>query len=261
MTTTIPEPGDIKIVAFDLDDTLAESKSAVKPEMARALADLLAVRPVCIISGGRLEQFQAQVLANLPADADLCNLHLMPTCGTRYLRHEAGDWVEVYKHDLDEADKRAAMASLERRAKELGFWETDGRVQGDRIEDRGSQITFSALGQRAAVADKHAWDPGSVKRNALREAVAADVPQLEVRAGGSTSIDITMKGIDKAHGMRALEQQTGIPQANMLFVGDRLQHGGNDYPVLEMGIACQAVEGPQETLELVRDLVDRFRQA
>ena len=148
MTTTIPEPGDIKIVAFDLDDTLAESKSAVKPEMARA-----------------------------------------------------------------------------------------------------------------AVADKHAWDPGSVKRNALREAVAADVPQLEVRAGGSTSIDITMKGIDKAHGMRALEQQTGIPQANMLFVGDRLQPGGNDYPVLEMGIACQAVEGPQETLELVRDLVDRFRQA
>lgn len=266
MTTTQPasqqiQPEDIQIVAFDLDDTLAQSKSAVQPDMARALADLLAVRPVCIISGGRFEQFQNQVLSNLPADARLDQLHLMPTCGTRYLRHDGNAWSEVYAHDLSEQEKAAAIESLERHAKELGLWEGDERVKGERIEDRGSQITFSALGQRAEVADKHAWDPGSVKRNALREAVAPDLPGLEVRAGGSTSIDITQKGIDKAHGMRELEQQTGIAQANMLFIGDRLQPGGNDYPVLEMGVACHAVEGPDETLAYVRDLVEKFQQA
>ncbi|GAB2479162.1 HAD-IIB family hydrolase [Luteococcus sediminum] len=251
----------IQIVAFDLDDTLAASKSPVQPEMARALADLLARRPVCIISGGRYEQFQTQVLDNLPADAELSRLHLMPTCGTRYLRFTDGAWQEVYAHDLAEDDKAAAIASLEERAKELGLWEPDEKCKGERIEDRGSQITFSALGQKASVADKHAWDPEMTKRGALRDAVAADVPQLEVRSGGSTSIDITMKGIDKAHGMRELEKQTGIKQANMLFIGDRLQPGGNDYPVLEMGIACHAVEGPEETLAYVRGLIEDFQQA
>lgn len=257
---TTPVPADIRIVAFDLDDTLAASKSPLQPDMARTLADLLAERPVCIISGGRFEQFKTQVLDNLPADANLADLHLMPTCGTRYLRFDGKGFSEVYAHDLSADDKRAAMESLERHAKELGYWEPDEKVNGDRIEDRGSQITFSALGQRASVEDKHAWDPGSVKRNRLREAVAADVPQLEVRAGGSTSIDITAKGIDKAHGMRELEKQTGIPQADMLFIGDRLQPGGNDYPVLEMGIACHAVEGPADTLAYVRTLVEQFRQ-
>ena len=235
--STVPQPADVKIVAFDLDDTLAASKSPVQPAMAQALTDLLDQRPVCIISGGRFEQFKSQVLENLPSEANVANLHLMPTCGTRYLKWDGEGFTEVYAHDLPEADKAAA------------------------IEDRGSQITFSALGQRAGVEDKHNWDPGSVKRNALREAVAADVPNLEVRAGGSTSIDITQKGIDKAHGMRELEKQTGIPQANMLFLGDRLQPGGNDYPVLEMGIACIPVEGPDETIQHINELVAEFRKA
>ncbi len=261
--STVPQPADVKIVAFDLDDTLAASKSPVQPAMAQALTDLLDQRPVCIISGGRFEQFKSQVLENLPSEANVANLHLMPTCGTRYLKWDGEGFTEVYAHDLPEADKAAAIESLERHAKELGYWESDEdhRVKGDRIEDRGSQITFSALGQRAGVEDKHNWDPGSVKRNALREAVAADVPNLEVRAGGSTSIDITQKGIDKAHGMRELEKQTGIPQANMLFLGDRLQPGGNDYPVLEMGIACIPVEGPDETIQHINELVAEFRKA
>ncbi|WP_446721110.1 HAD-IIB family hydrolase [Luteococcus sp. H138] len=257
---TIPVPDDIQIVAFDLDDTLAASKSPVQPAMAQTLADLLAERPVCIISGGRYEQFQRQVLENLPEGTDLTNLHLMPTCGTRYLRNVDGRWTEIYAHNLPEADKQAAIESLEKRAKELGLWESDEICKGDRIEDRGSQITFSALGQQASVADKHAWDPDMTKRAALRDAVAADLPNLEVRSGGSTSIDITMKGIDKAHGMRALEEQTGIKQANMLFIGDRLQPGGNDYPVYEMGIACHAVEGPEETNSYVQELVAGFKQ-
>lgn len=251
---------DIRIVAFDLDDTLAASKSPVQPDMAQTLRDLLAERPVCIISGGRYEQFKSQVLENLPEGTNLADLHLMPTCGTRYLRYSDGEFREVYAHDLADEDKQAAIASLEKRAKELGLWESDEVCKGDRIEDRGSQITFSALGQKAAVADKHAWDPSGEKREKLRAAVQADVPNLEVRAGGSTSIDITMKGIDKAHGMRELEKQTGIPQANMLFVGDRLMPGGNDYPVKEMGIATHAVEGPQDTIAYVRGLIEDFRK-
>ncbi|MFT8395694.1 HAD-IIB family hydrolase [Propionibacterium sp.] len=242
------------LVAFDLDDTLAPSKSALSPEMCRALALLLEVRPVCIISGGRFSQLEEQVLRRLPASAQVDQLHIMPTCGTRYMRFRDGGWTQLYAHDLSQAERDTAIAALENRARQLGLWEPDDIVRGGRIEDRGSQITFSALGQQATVAVKKAWDPSGDKRERLRAAVAADLPDLEVRAGGSTSIDITRRGIDKAHGMKELATHTGISLDDMLFVGDRLEPGGNDYPVRALGVACHAVTGPDETLEFLARL-------
>lgn len=246
-------------MAFDLDDTLAESKSAIAPDLARVFADLLALRPVCVISGGQFGQFQEQLLANLPEDANLAQLHIMPTCGTRYLRFDNGNWQERYAHNLADDQKQRAIASLEKRAKDLGYWESDEVVAGERIEDRGSQITFSALGQRARVVDKKAWDPSGAKRLALRAAVADDLPDLEVRAGGSTSIDITERGIDKAFGISALAAETGLDLAEMLFIGDRLDAGGNDYPVAELGVPCLPVKGPADTLKLVSNLINEIR--
>lgn len=249
---------EYQLVAFDLDDTLAESKSPLQPQMAAALSRLLAVRPVCVISGGKFEQFERQLLAILPAEADLTKLHLMPTCGTRYLRHDGSNWREVHFHGLSDDQKQRAMRAVERHAKELGFWEPDERVRGARIEDRGSQITYSALGQQALVAAKKAWDPDGHKRAALRAAIAPDLPDLDVRGGGSTSIDITLRGVDKAYGIKELSRNTEIGLADMLFVGDRLEPGGNDRPVFDIGVDCQAVSGPAETLALVNSLVDQM---
>lgn len=249
----------VAIVAFDLDDTLAESKSSLPAEMAEVFAELLTVRPVCIISGGRFEQFASQVLANLPADAELTDLHLMPTCGTRYLRYADGRWQQVYAHDLSQDEKQRATKALTDHARALGLWEDDDRVHGPRIEDRGSQITYSALGQAAPVAAKKDWDPTGDKRERLRAAVSAELPDLEVRAGGSTSIDITRRGIDKAYGMKMLAEQTGIALAEMFFIGDRLMPGGNDYPVAQLGIRCHAVTGPDETIEYLRELIPQLK--
>jgi len=179
--------------------------------------------------------------------ADLARLHLLPTCGTRYLRHDGTDFAPIYAHDLSEAEKTAALTALREEAERLGLWEAE--PWGDILEDRGSQITFSALGQRAPREAKHAWDPTGGKRGALRDAVAARLPGLEVRSGGSTSIDITMAGIDKAFGMRQLAERTGIPLSAMLFYGDRLDEGGNDYPVLAIGVPSVAVEGWEDTAD------------
>lgn len=254
-------PADIRMVAFDLDDTLAESKAPLDAEMAEVLADLLAVSPVCIISGGRYEQFVDQVIARLPARTELSELHLMPTCGTRYVRHEDGQWREIYAHDLSPVQKQRARVALEQAAHELGLWEPDERVRGERIEDRGTQITYSALGQQAAVEAKRRWDPDGSRRERLRAAVAELLPDLEVRAGGSTSVDITAPGIDKAYGMKALSEKTGIGLDQMIFIGDRLMPGGNDYPVAELGVACHEVSGPRETIEYLRTLIPRLAAA
>ena len=246
-----------RLVAFDLDDTLAPSKSALDPSMARLLVDLLAVRDVCIISGGQFGQFQTQVVDRLPADAsaDFGRLHLMPTCGTQYYRYENGAWAAQYAENLTAAERDAALAAVEGEAKRLGLWEPE--TWGPILEDRGSQITFSALGQSAPVDAKKAWDPSGEKKSTLRAAVQALLPELEVRSGGSTSIDITRRGIDKAYGMTKLAELTGIPFDEMLFVGDRLDPDGNDFPVIALGIPTHAVDGWHETAEFVAGLLER----
>ena len=296
------------LVAFDLDDTLATSKAAITPRIAALLQALLHRVDVAIISGGNETQFRTQVIAQL-TDADaaaLGRLHLLPTCGTRYLRHDGTEFATVYAHDLTGDEKSAALTALREEAERLDLWEAEpwGEILEDRgsqitfsalgqrapsdakhawdpsgakraalreeadrlglwetepwgeiLEDRGSQITFSALGQKAPGDAKHAWDPTGAKRLTLRDAVAARVPDLEVRAGGSTSIDITRAGIDKAYGMTQLAEFTGIPLSSMLFYGDRLDEGGNDYPVLALGVPSVAVDGWEDTADKLDELL------
>ena len=55
--------------------------------------------------------------------------------------------------------------------------------------------------------------------------------------------------------MRQLAEQTGIPLDDMLFVGDRLDPDGNDYPVLAIGVPCHAVEGWEDTAEFLEELL------
>jgi phosphomannomutase len=244
-----------RLVAFDLDDTLAPSKSAIDPHIGDLLLALAERVEVAIISGGQLAQFTAQVVDRLPdASADtLTHIHLLPTCGTQYYRLRDGAIDTVYAHRLTDDEKARALAAVESEARRLGLWAAE--PWGEILEDRGSQITFSALGQQAPLEAKIAWDPTGEKKNTLRSAVAAVVPDLEVRSGGSTSVDITHRGIDKAYGMRQLADATGIALDDMLFVGDRLDPDGNDYPVLAMGVACHAVEGWQDTAEYLDALL------
>lgn len=246
-----------RIVAFDLDDTLAPSKTPIADEMVAALHRLLDATDVCIISGGHFGQFESQVLARLGSRCEqaLERLHLMPTCGTQYLRRVAGKWRLQYSERLSNGQKARALRSLEAHARRLGYWETE--TWGPVLEDRGSQVTFSALGQAAPVAAKTAWDPDGAKRRALRDAVADDLRDLEVRSGGSTSIDVTRIGLDKAYGMAGLSEATGVMLTEMLFVGDRLDEAGNDYPVKALGVPCVEVAAWPETLEIIDGMLSR----
>lgn len=248
----------LRLVAFDLDDTLAPSKMPLDTEMAAALAKLLNRYEAAIISGGQLSQFQAQVLCRLTDQpTPKHTLHLLPTCGTQYYRMEPGsgpdELVRVYRRDLAADLRRQTVEVIETTARELGLWAAS--PWGKIIEDRGTQVTFSALGQQAPLAAKRAWDPDGSKKTALVEALETQLPQLEVRSGGATSVDVTARGVDKAYGIRSLLESTGYAPLNLVFLGDRLDERGNDYPVLATGVPCQAVSGPEDTLDWLRRLL------
>jgi HAD superfamily hydrolase (TIGR01484 family) len=237
-----------QVLAFDLDGTLAPSKSPLPDHIAELFDELLEYYQLCVISGGKFEQFEKQLLANLKAEpTKLERLHLMPTCGTRYHTYDvaAGAWQKVYAEDFSEAQKKEIIAALKDAVHELGY--DKEKTWGEQIEDRGSQITFSALGQEAPVDAKEAWDPDTVKKLAIRDLVAPRIPDFEVRAGGTTSIDITKLGIDKAYGMNKLMAMLQIAKDDVLFFGDKLEEGGNDYPVKAMGIDSLEVSRWEDT--------------
>lgn len=259
---------NVDLIAFDLDDTLAPSKSPAPEAILQRLLKLLEEVPVAVISGGTLEQFQTQLIAPLEALLEsqqphsveqLTRLHLLPTCGTKYFTRRNSSWVALYEEQLSFEDRALAAQTLEREARALGLWAE--MAWGNIIDDRGTQITFSALGQRAPIEVKTAWDPSGAKKEALRKAVAEQLTHLEVRSGGSTSVDVTRKGIDKAYGMQQLAKHTGIALENMLFIGDRLDPEGNDYPVQALGVPCRAVTGWEETVTVIDSLLAEQMQS
>jgi phosphomannomutase len=244
-----------KLIAFDLDGTLAPSKSPAPDRMMEDLSKLLDQFHVCVISGGKFGQFEKQLLGNLQATpSQLERLHIMPTCGTQYYSYklDTKDWHQVYAENFTEAQKEKIIAALNKGFDDLNYREK--KVYGECIEDRGSQVTFSVLGQdivdvlgEEGVRLKEEWDPGNKKKLELRDYIQPLIPEFEVRVGGVTSIDITKKGIDKAYGMKKLMEMLEISKEDILFIGDRLQEGGNDYPVKAMGVDCLEISEWQET--------------
>ena len=244
-----------QLIAFDLDGTLAESKQAISEPMAALLGRLLAVAKVAVISGGDWPQFETQVVSRLPADANLANLFILPTTGTKLYRFEAGAWRQVYADNFSPQESAAIRDALDQASRDQGL--TKEKSWGERVEDRGSQITFSGLGQQAPLDAKKAWDPDFAKRKRLQAALQAQLPDLSINIGGSTSIDITRKGVDKAYGMRHLAEYSGIAPSDMLFMGDAMYPGGNDYPVKEAGIDSVAVRDPAETMKLIAETIEK----
>jgi len=241
-----------KLIIFDLDGTLAESKSSLDAEMATLLSSLLGVAKVAVISGGDWPQFLKQLLSNLPDDDRLNHLSLLPTCGTKFYSHHSG-WEKRYSEDFTSEQKEKIIRSLK-----LAIEKTDFKVDqvwGEQIEDRGSQITFSALGQQAPLAAKKDWDPDFVKRKKIKAILDTTIPEFSVRMGGTTSVDVTKPGIDKAYGIRKLRDTLDLTIKEMIFIGDALFPGGNDYAAKETSIVTIEVRDPNETKRVIEAII------
>jgi phosphomannomutase len=241
-----------KLIVFDLDGTLAPSKSPLDAGTSKLLHDLLGAVKVAIISGGAWLQFQKQVLANLPQDERLRSLSILPTCGTQFYQY-AGKWTRLYEEDFTADEKAKIVSALTSAVTAAGF--PVGRTWGETIDDRGSQITWSALGQQAPLKEKEEWDADFAKRRKIKAILDAAIPEFSIQLGGATSIDITRPGIDKAYGIRKLRDVLGISLNEMIYIGDALFVGGNDYPAEQAGVTSIPVQGPNETKLLIEAII------
>ncbi|MEO8795368.1 MAG: HAD-IIB family hydrolase [Daejeonella sp.] len=241
-----------KLIIFDLDGTLAQSKTAIDTEMGTHLSRLLNTARVAIISGGDWPQFQKQVLNHLPSGYPTNKLFILPTCGTKFYQYKDG-WKQLYAENFSDEEKTRIISELRQAIQESGI--DIQKTWGEQIEDRGSQITFSALGQQAPLEEKKDWDTDFAKRKKIKVILEKSLKNFSVVMGGSTSIDITKPGIDKAYGIQKLRQILEIEISEMIFIGDALFKGGNDHPARKTGVACIQVNNPEETKRVVETIV------
>lgn len=241
-----------RLIAFDLDGTLAESKQPIDEITAGLLGALLEIVSVAVISGGDWPQFETQVISRLPSSAKLARLFILPTTGTKLYRFD-GRWQAVYADLFSTEERGRIQTAIDESVEESRLGAT--KIWGPQVEDRGSQITFSGLGQLAPLTAKTTWDPDFAKRKKLQAELRHRLPDLSVNIGGSTSIDITRQGIDKAFGMDKLATHSGISFAEMLFFGDAVYPGGNDNPVREAGIDTIAVRDVAETRTAIQAII------
>lgn len=263
----ITNPKDINnkdLIVFDLDGTLAPTKSTIDKEMSELIENLLMHKKVAVIGGGKLELFQHQFLNELNIPKNLLkNLFLFPVTATSFFRYENG-WENVYTHNLTAEEVKKIMFVFTQVYKKINYQDPE-KTYGNVIENRGSQITWSALGQdvvkilgEKGVELKTKWkEENTPLKLKIASSLEEYLPDLAVHSAGYTSIDITKKGIDKAYGLKQMGKYLKIKIKNMLFVGDAIFPGGNDYAITKTSIDYCAIKDPEDTKEIIRELLNQ----
>lgn len=237
-------PKGKSVFVFDLDGTLAESKTNIDSEMGALLTQLLARGKVAIVGGAKLEQLGSQLPENITKNS---NLFLLPLDGGSFYVPKGDEWEKVYFQNLTDEEKKKIFESFEKVFKDIGYVQP-AKIYGDIIEDRGGQVTFSALGQNAPLEEKEKWNKeNGDERFKLTSKLKNYLPDMEVRIAGLTSIDVTKKGIDKKFGIEQIIKYLNVSKEDVIFFGDALEPEGNDYPALESGVTCFKVESVQDT--------------
>ena len=249
-----------KVLAFDVDQTLNIAKTPIPDEIAELLTKCLDHFEICPISGQKFDQFLVQIVDRL-TDAtpeQLSHLHLFVAQGTQYYTYDPAkkDWTQVYNYPLTDDQVKEITKAIQTAAEELGFWEADKVAEGDEIiENRLSQVTFSALGQKAGTEAKYAWDPDHKKREAIVARAKKLAPDFEYEIGGTTSINAFVPGMNKVFGMTHLMEELKVEKKDILYFGDMTQPGGNDYPVVQMGIDTITVRSHEDTAYALRGIL------
>lgn len=236
-----------KVIACDLDGTLARSKSVLEQSMADTISKVLDKYMFAVISGGAFPQFQKQFISRLSFSPErMKNLYLFPTNGSvcYVFNVSSNEWDKLYDEPLTPQEKEKIMSAFSLALSESGV--NLGESYGEIIEDRGGQITFSACGQEAPIEVKEKWDPDQEKRRKIAKILIREIPEFEVKIGGTTSIDVTHKGINKAYAITKIFEHLKVTKEEVLFIGDAIFPGGNDYAAKETGVDCVKVSGPDE---------------
>ncbi len=235
---------------FDVDGTLARSHTPVEPSMRELLQALRrSGRTVTVVTGSDLHYIK-QSIPCLWSEAD-CDFSALAQSGN--MAYDAQGSV-VWERPLREEQKREILGYVARVRAAERF---DVPDEGDLVQDRGSQVSFSIYGHNAPVGEKETVDPDMSKRKALLQKYPFVSQDVDVRIGGTTTFDFFAKGFNKGRNIAdfiALPR-FGWKEEECVYLGDRLEPGGNDETVVGV-IDTKAVRDPADCERVVRGVLE-----
>lgn len=238
-------------VFFDMDGTLTESRSLISVEMEGLLNKLKRYADVIIISGADEEQMMKQIPV-----LHFTGNYIMAQSGNHTLNEVRQMWKNELSDELiGEIQRHINYIQMDARYLEV----TNGKVADtdDLVQLRGGQISFSLIGHNADKQLKNEFDPGGLFRQELIMTYPLEHEGIEVRVGGTTCLDYTKYGCNKAGNIQRLLQWRGWNADKCLYVGDAFHPGGNDEVMMGV-LPTREVKGPDETMVLIEDLIKRY---
>ncbi len=230
---------------FDLDNTLTRSKSPILPEHEDLLVQLGAQADVIIVSGSSEKNIWSRL-----TDKSRGNYYSLTQNGNRaFDKDRRLLWERLLSEEQKEAVRRFVVLAR-------AHTPTVVPDENDLLEDRGCQMAFSFIGQHADIELKEKFDPDFSKRRKVLQDLRDEVAKLEhnfgleITIGGTTNLDIYLKGMNKGHNVRELIMLKGWDPKECLYTGDALFPGGNDDTVVGV-IPTHEVKDYHETYAFI----------
>tara|TARA_Y100000310_G_C20431193_1_gene691545 strand:+ start:71 stop:841 length:771 start_codon:yes stop_codon:yes gene_type:complete len=238
-----------KFIFADVDDTICESCQQISPEMAKQISKMIQNDYEFAFISGTKSADLIKMISSLVKEKH----HILGTTGTNYTFVHNDISNEKYNYSLDEIEKNEIFNALQKLILEYDIQPMTNRA--DQLQDRNSQITLSAIGRNAPSTMKRNHDPDGIKRATwvkyLRNFLSED--KYDIKVAGTTSIDITRKGLDKEWGIRKFAEYYKVKLDQILFFGDKIYPGGNDFPATRV-VDCIKVDSPNDTLKKLKEI-------
>ena len=238
-----------KIIICDVDETICETCQVVSDEMANQINIMIkSGYEFAFISGTKVTDLQKMLSSKIKE-----RHHILATTGTNYTYMENNMGSCVYNLKFKDEEKQEIIQALNNTIEHFNI--VSMTTHEDQLQDRDSQITLSAIGRNAPIELKKAYDPDGEIRQTWKKFLKdhLDQTKYDIKIGGTTSLDVTKKGLDKEWGIKEFCQNKRLKLNQVLFFGDKIYPGGNDFPATKI-VDCVSVKNPDETLKKLKEI-------
>lgn len=248
-----------KIFIFDVDGTLTPSRRKMTQEFQEFFYQWSKKNRFYLVTGSDLPKIQEQTSHDILELAD----GIFTCCGNQFwqeslIKEWPTNWRLIYENKFK--PPKNLIKYLEEQLKKSAYHHR----AGNHIEDRGSMVNFSIVGRNCSVMERKnyfKWDGESKERKIISKYIRKQWPDLDAVIGGEISIDIYPKGMDKSQIFDVIKQERLVQPSEYIFIGDRTQKGGNDYPLAKLmnkTDSCSTFQtnGWEHTMQILEKLSD-----
>ena len=245
-----------RVYIFDVDGTLTPSRQKMTDEFKKFFDEWSKRNPFYLVSGSDIEKMDEQ----LP-DSIIERAKGIFSCGGNELWEFDPHVVNFPFTRIYQNKFTPPIQLMTYLGEQIRF--SDTPVQStNHIEDRGSLLNFSVVGRNCTLEERaqyFEWDNEVEERKKIAEDITSHWPELDAVIGGQISIDIVPKGRDKSQILKHIQKKENADK--YIFLGDRIQEGGNDYPLAKLmgkteGCRYYKVEDYNETKQILESLND-----